>query len=219
MKIEKQLNSSHPRLLLFFAGWSASPESFTGLKAENGTDIMLCYDYRDMTFHEDLSSYKEIHLMAWSMGVRMAELALAGKYALTTATAINGTPRPIDDNFGIPENIFRGTLDNLTAEGMKRFNRRMCGSRDILAQHEKFPARPLEEVKDELQHIYNLCNGQSMTNADDTTSIQWTRAIISSDDHIFPAANQRNYWNGRCPVTEITAPHYPFYLWKQWNEL
>ncbi len=197
MKIEKQLNSSHPRLLLFFAGWSASPESFTGLKAENGTDIMLCYDYRDMTFHEDLSSYKEIHLIAWSMGVRMAELALAGKYALTTATAINGTPRPIDDNFGIPENIFR----------------------DILAQHEKFPARPLEEVKDELQHIYNLCNGQSMTNADDTTSIQWTRAIISSDDHIFPAANQRNYWNGRCPVTEITAPHYPFYLWKQWNEL
>ena len=109
MKIEKQLNSSHPRLLLFFAGWSASPESFTGLKAENGTDIMLCYDYRDMTFHEDLSSYKEIHLIAWSMGVRMAELALAGKYALTTATAINGTPRPIDDNFGIPENIFRGT--------------------------------------------------------------------------------------------------------------
>ena len=109
MKIEKQLNNSHPRLLLFFAGWSASPESFTGLKAENGTDIMLCYDYRDMTFHEDLSSYKEIHLIAWSMGVRMAELALAGKYALTTATAVNGTPRPIDDNFGIPENIFRGT--------------------------------------------------------------------------------------------------------------
>ena len=58
-----------------------------------------------------------------------------------------------------------------------------------------------------------------MTNADDTTSIQWTRAIISSDDHIFPAANQCNYWNGRCPVTEIIAPHYPFYLWKQWNEL
>ncbi|MFR8355607.1 MAG: pimeloyl-ACP methyl esterase BioG family protein [Parabacteroides sp.] len=108
MKIEKQINSSYSRLLLFFAGWSASPESFTGLKAENGTDIMLCYDYRDMTFHEDLSSYKEIHLIAWSMGVRMAELALAGKHALTTATAINGTPRPIDDNFGIPENIFRG---------------------------------------------------------------------------------------------------------------
>ncbi|WP_303227645.1 pimeloyl-ACP methyl esterase BioG family protein, partial [Parabacteroides goldsteinii] len=64
MKIEKQINSSYSRLLLFFAGWSASPESFTGLKAENGTDIMLCYDYRDMTFHEDLSSYKEIHLIA-----------------------------------------------------------------------------------------------------------------------------------------------------------
>ena len=153
------------------------------------------------------------------MGVRMAELALAGKYALTTATAVNGTPRPIDDNFGIPENIFRGTLDNLTAEGMKRFNRRMCGSRIYSHNTRNFLPARWKRLKTRLQHIYNLCNGQSMTNADDTTSIQWTRAIISSDDHIFPAANQRNYWNGRCPVTEITAPHYPFYLWKQWNEL
>ena len=78
-----------------------------------------------------------------------------------------------------------GTLDNLTAEGMKRFNRRMCGSRDILAQHEKFPARPLEEVKDELQHIYNLCNGQSMCIGMQVVTIQRAAEAGYNSFHCF----------------------------------
>lgn len=220
MIIVKQQQPPSEKLLLFFAGWSARPEVFARLEAQQGTDVMLCYDYRDTTFAEDLSRYNEIHLIAWSMGVRMAELSVGGKYSFATATAINGTPCPIDDAFGIPEKIFRGTLDNLTADGLHRFNRRMCGSREILAQYEAFPARPLEEVRDELQHIYNLCHSQSTgMPGNEAASIAWTRAIISSADHIFPTANQHNYWHGRCPLTEITAPHYPFYLWKQWNEL
>lgn len=55
---------------------------------------MLCYDYRETAFEEDLNRYDEIHLVAWSMGVRMAECTLADTYTLTSATAINGTSRP-----------------------------------------------------------------------------------------------------------------------------
>lgn len=220
MIIVKQQHPPSEKLLLFFAGWSASAEVFARLEAEQGTDVMLCYDYRDTAFAEDLSRYNEIHLIAWSMGVRMAELAVGGKYSFATATAINGTPCPIDDAFGIPEKIFRGTLHNLTADGLRRFNRRMCGSREILARYEAFPARPIEEIRDELQHIYDLCHSQSAEMpGNEAASIAWTRAIIGSADHIFPTANQHNYWHGRCPLTEITSPHYPFYLWKQWNEL
>lgn len=221
MKIIKQSNGSPTRLLLFFAGWSASPELFTRLKDDTDTDIMICYDYREMGFEENLSRYREIHLVAWSMGVRMAELAVGGKYTFASATAINGTSCPIHDMYGIPEKIFRGTLDNLNAEGLKRFNRRMCGSREILRQYETFPMRPLDEVRDELQQIYHLCNNQSPAETNPGISpIRWTQAVISTDDLIFPAANQQTYWCDRCPkITEITAPHYPFYRWKQWNEL
>lgn len=221
MKIIKQPNGSSTRLLIFFAGWSASPELFTRLKADNDTDVMICWDYREMTFNEDLSGYQEIHLIAWSMGVRMAELTIGGRYTFASATAINGTPCPIHDTFGIPEKIFYGTLDNLTAEGIKRFNRRMCGSREQLARYETYPLRPLDEVRDELLQISRLCNGlPSASNTPDPYSISWTRAVISTDDLIFPTANQHAYWNDRCPeITQITASHYPFYLWKQWNEL
>ncbi|MCL3851277.1 DUF452 family protein [Parabacteroides leei] len=213
MKIIKQTDNHAARLLLFFSGWSASPELFTRLEAREETDIMICYDYREMAFEEDLTRYDEIHLVAWSMGVRMAELALGSKYTFATATAINGTPCPIDDAYGIPVDIFRGTLDNLTAEGLHRFNRRMCGTREIHTHYQTVAARPLDEVRDELQAIYDRCSSSA------GNPIPWTRALVGSDDRIFPVANQLAYWSGRCNVTQISSPHYPFHLWKQWNEL
>lgn len=211
-------HSSNCRLLLFFAGWSASPELFTRLETEEDTDLMICYDYREISFEEELSGYKEIHLVAWSMGVRMAEIALGGKNRFATATAVNGTGRPIDDAYGIPVDIFRGTLDNLTADGLRRFNRRMCGNRETLAQYESVDARPLEEVRDELQAIYDRCRPLP-ADTHEPAPIPWTHALVGTDDRIFPVANQLAYWNNRCPVTQIPSPHYPFHLWKQWNEL
>lgn len=216
MKIIKQKDKQAERLLIFFAGWSAAPELFTRLKTGDDRDVMLCYDYREMAFEERLSAYKEIDVVAWSMGVRMAEYVLADRYTIGTAIAINGTSRPVDDAYGIPEKIFKGTLDNLTAEGLKRFNRRMCGSREILAEYEAYPSRPLEEVQEELAAIYHRVARPADT---EESPFPWTRAIIGSDDRIFPAANQHAWWDSRCRVTEIDAPHYPFYLWKQWNEL
>lgn len=214
MKIYKRTTPCSSSLLLLFAGWSARPELFEGLEAEEGMDVMIVYDYRDTVFAEDLSKYTSIRLIAWSMGVRMAEIVLGDKYHFTEAIAINGTGRPIDDSYGIPLAIFRGTLESLSPEGLHRFNRRMCGSRDVLENYSAIPSRPIDELKEELQYIYDICLSQPDGN------ILWTRALIGTDDRIFPASAQRNYWQGRCPnVNEIDSPHYPFFLWKRWNEL
>lgn len=221
MRIYKKTNPSSTCLLLFFAGWSARPELFTRLEADEKMDVMIVYDYRDTVFMEDLSKYTSIRLIAWSMGVRMAEIMLGEKYHFAEAIAVNGTGRPVDDNYGIPSAIFRGTIEGLSHESLQRFNRRMCGSRDVLERYAAIPHRSLEELKEELQHIYDL----SISNPDapiahTQRSISWTRAIISKDDRIFPATAQRNYWQERClNVDEIVSPHYPFFLWKRWNEL
>lgn len=221
MRIVRQINNHTPRLLLLFAGWSTPPEIFGSLAVEEGTDLWICYDYRDLTIAEDFSGYQEIHLVAWSLGVWVATAILSGRQGATlrtklkTALAINGTPQPIDDTRGIPAAIFRGTLDHINQEGMKRFNRRMCGSRETLAHYESIPARPLDEIREELQSLYLLIMETPPTSLVTTL---WTHALISAADRIFPAENQRNYWSGQCPVAEINAPHYPFYLWKHWNE-
>lgn len=221
MKIYKKTTPLSTSLLLLFAGWSARPELFAGLEADEGMDVMIVYDYRDAVFAEDISKYTHIRLIAWSMGVRMAEIALDKKYHFDEAIAINGTGQPIDDNYGIPTVIFKGTLEGLSSEGLQRFNRRMCGSRDVLERYAAIPPRPLEELKEELQHIYELClHNPDVPATQPMKSIHWTRAIIGTNDRIFPATAQRNYWQGRCPnIDEIVSPHYPFFLWKRWNEL
>ena len=217
MIIDKQINKSQSKLLLFFAGWSASPESFRHLEATEDTDLWICYDYRDLTFDEDLSTYREIRLVAWSLGVWVASVVFRDKeWPFTDAIAINGTTCPIDDRLGIPQALFKGTMENLTAEGMHRFNRRMCGKKEILQAYEQTPARPLAEIREELQYLYQqITDGSVIPGA----PIIWTNAFISSDDRIFPAENLRTFWQGRCPITEIEAPHYLFNLWKQWNDL
>lgn len=218
MRIVKQTSEGNERLLLLFSGWAASPGIFKAIEGEKGMDVWICHDYREMEFDpEPLAGYREIRLAAWSLGV-WAAASVFGRSPVrfTEAIAINGTYRPIHDRWGIPEAIFRGTLENLTEEGMHRFNRRMCGRRDLLAAYEQIPPRPLADIREELERLY-----AGIRQASPATPLfeGWTRALVSSGDRIFPAANLHGFWQGRCPVTEIEAPHYPFYLWKQWNEI
>lgn len=122
MNIYKQTKTGNSQLLLIFSGWAASPEVFRQLETEPDTDLWICYDYRGMDFEgEALSGYRKIRLVAWSLGVWAASVMFGKKpVSFTEAIAVNGTPCPVHDRWGIPETIFRGTLDNVTEEGMRR---------------------------------------------------------------------------------------------------
>lgn len=127
MYIDKIINKLSPSLILCLAGWSTSPELFRHLEVPEQTDLWIAYDYRTLAFEETFAPYKEVHLVAWSLGVWVATRLWAGHRSFTTATALNGTPFPMHDTLGIPTAIFEGTLHHISEEGMRRFNRRMCG--------------------------------------------------------------------------------------------
>ena len=217
MKILKHTDRQQSTLVLFFAGWSASPHLFESIAVPEHADYWICSDYRTLDFDADLSAYREITVIAWSLGVWVAAHVLASRKELLTKTiAINGTPCPIDDQSGIPEAIFKGTLDNLTLKGMQRFNRRMCGTRELTACYEAAAAlRPLEEVKEELEQLYRFIS----RSPDLSDAMRWDKAIISSDDYIFPTVNLQQYWTKKSAVHTINGPHYPFNNLKQWDEL
>lgn len=218
MRIVKQTEEGKDRLLLVFAGWSVSPELFQNLKIEEEREVWICYDYRDLNFPEDISRFENIKIIAWSFGVWVAErtLPVSSLPFVDTAVAINGTPFPIHDSLGIPVAIFKGTLDSLTEEGIRKFNRRMCENKEIVQYYETIRPRPTEEIKKEL---YNLDAFYSHHTPAVAGSSFWTQALISTADRIFPVENLKRYWEGCCPVRYIEAPHYPFYIWKQWEEI
>lgn len=216
MQTEIPTYGGNSRLILFFNGWSTPSSVVKHLKAEAGTTVAVVYDYssRELTF--DLSPYREIHLVAWSMGVFAAGQVLRC-IPLASATAINGTPHPVDDERGIPTAIFRGTQENLSDDTLTRFTRRMCGNAAARTKYGALEeARPLASLRNELKSIAEWYEAAPSASA----PFPWTQALLGRDDRIFPFTNQERYWaTVPCTRRSIDAPHYPFYLWNEWKQI
>lgn len=206
------INEKYPRLLLFFAGWGANETPFKEYLPED-SDYMVCYDYRDLTFDSQvLLGYKEVNVVGWSMGVWAASQVLGqiiesrtqlGSKTLQDseaqpgsnfpcikkATAINGTPFPIDEERGIPPAIYHGTLEGLSDASLHKFLRRMCANS---GEFRKFlavtPRRPLEELREELAAIEKTYTTQP------AYPFGWNRAVVATEDRIIPPDNQRKAW-------------------------
>jgi pimeloyl-[acyl-carrier protein] methyl ester esterase len=222
--------NGNSKLLLFFSGWAMDENPTAHLKHE-GFDLCSCFDYTNLETSaiESWRSYPEIVLVAWSTGVWAAEQVL-GKLNLSfsEAIAINGTPTTVHDETGIPRVIFQGTYDNLSPQTMQKFLRRMMGS---AAAYNSFAPlisqRTLEGQKEELANVLSV-DFETL----ETGLIKWDKAIVGTDDAIFPFENQLSYWSCRrrdaafcrdaaCRVStgytddvveiiEIPIPHYPF---------
>ena len=192
-------HSGSSELLLFFSGWGSEPGMFiSGSDTDPGRNILMLWDYRDMTLDPDLlREYCRISLLAWSMGVWAAGKVL-GEAGMVNGPrlAVNGTPFPIDDSRGIPTAIFDGTLNGLSERTLAKFRRRMCGSSDTL---ESLLAcglnRSAEELRDELAAI-----GDS----------------VGDRDMIFPPAGQHHAWEElNVPITDTDAAHYDAGLFRR----
>ena len=239
-----RLHQGAEHLLLIMGGWGTDARPFAHLAAD-GWEVWLAYDYGTAEASHgstrpassaplsatesnspslqhtplleaiDWSHFRHHHLAAWSMGVWAAE-ALLAPHAWTSATAINGTPCPIDDLMGIPSAIAQGTLETLDDANLTRFERRMCGSRDQYDSYlKRQPQRSLESLKDELAWIIKHASHHTPT-----PHIQWTHAVIGTQDRIFPTTNQQRYWRSTpTPTRLIEQPHYPFNSWTSFKQL
>jgi biotin synthesis protein BioG len=194
------------RLLLFFAGWGMDEHPFAGLR-KAGSDCMICYDYRTLEFDvAQLATYTDITVIGWSMGVWAASQTLKQhpELPVTRRIAINGTLYPVDETRGIAPAIFDGTLQGLNEQTLQKFRRRMCGSTAWFQAFQSVaPQRSVEELKEELAAIgtqYRQLN---------PVETPWDKAIIGTEDRIFPADNQRRAWQGAlvAVVEEVEAPH------------
>lgn len=194
------MREGHPRLLLLFSGWGGEPSLFSHYHPKNA-DFLLCYDYRSLDFDSRLlEDYREIRLAAWSMGVWAAGMVLQGcNLPFSAKIAVNGTPWPIDDSYGIPKALFQGTLERFDAVGLSKFRRRMCGDADNVKRFLSCcPSRHLDDLKAELSALFHEVGKHS------APSFSWSRALIGGKDKIFPSVNQQAAWE------RASTPHYVF---------
>ena len=121
--------------------------------------------------------------------------------------ALNGTPLPVNNRYGIPPKSFAVTLKGIARTGIEAFNRRTFGDfYDTIAPW--LETRPFEEKYEELANLFDASAKAYRP------SITWSEAVIGLQDIIFPPDNVKAYWTEESPATEVQLcpgmPHYPY---------
>lgn len=199
----KWLQSNNSRkLIIFFNGWGMDENVVKHLDTED-FDVLMFYDYNTLKTDFNFSSlniYPQKYLVAWSMGVMTATLF---NIDYTSKTAINGTLKPIDDNYGIPKRIYDLTLRGFSPRGAEKFIKNMFIEEcELPTSHRDF-----ENQKSELE---------ALTHYQANQDFKYDRIILSSEDKIIPTKNQMAFWNIE---PNIISGHAPFYHFKKWSEL
>ena len=197
----KWLNKEENKnLIVFFNGWGMSEKAVSHLDF-TGYDVLTFFDYRSFEIENfDFSKYEKKVLIAWSMGVYVCNYFFDIFKNFNKFIAINGTQKPIDDNFGIPTAIYNLTVDNFNDLSCAKFMKKISTNLEP-------SGRSTQELKEELIAIRDL-------KVDNYLSFD--KAIISTKDRIFPSKNQMNFWK---TAQEIDSPHYIFDQYTSWEEL
>jgi len=231
------------KLIIFFAGWSFDYKPFEFLDCEDfdvltvydynslklsetvpGSRLDLAVQHANnhptsqslkpsTDINSLFTSKKECYLIAWSMGVFTAYLLKDQLPAFSKKIAVNGTPYPVDDEFGIPQKPFLLTLRHAKTGLEGKFYQNIFKNPEEYERYTKTPVgRTIENRVSELYSLY-----EKIKNTDFIYEPYYDKAIVSSHDRIIPPKNQMNFWKEKAEIIE--SGHFPFYNFKSWNEI
>ncbi len=204
----KWLNKSNNKtLIVFFSGWGTDERAVSHLDCENN-DVIAFYDYTTFeAIHFDFSAYEKKYLIAWSMGVYVCNYFYDIFKNFDKYIAINGTQKPIDNEFGIPSKIYDLTVNNFNELSCRKFMNKISSNIDLSG----CCSRSIEQLKEELISIRDLKPSEYFN---------FDFAIVSENDKIIPFKNQINYWNTKkVPFSVVNSSHYIFDSYKSWSDL
>ena len=196
------------KLIIFFNGWGMDDFVVSNLECED-YNVIVFYDYNDLSLDINLNDYKEKHIIAWSMGVMIATLFDFGE--IKSSVAIAGTPYPIHNEYGIPERIYNLTIKGFNEKSAEKFMKRMFTE---LPQWDKFSDRTIESQKSELIKMLEYKPNENFV---------YSKVIIPDNDLIIPTKNQANYWSkyigNKLYLERVNSGHCPFSLFNSWAEI
>jgi malonyl-CoA O-methyltransferase/biotin synthesis protein BioG len=217
MKTYIRRREKNEQLVVVYGGWGTDENVFTPL-CNDESDFILFYDYSadEALVLPEMKTYSNITVIGWSLGVWAAEY-LAPKTGIKpdVTIAVNGTPFPADNKYGIPLKIFEGTLNNITEKNMMKFYLRMFGDKKTYRLNSnRIPHRTIKSLHDELRWLYNRIMEQK------EPGFFWNYAVTSEYDRVFPAKNQKAYWTTIQATRHIVLPqnHYLFHNWTTFGE-
>lgn len=213
MKTYIRRREENDSLVVIFGAWGTDENVFVPM-CNDEFDFILFYHYSadQALVLPEMKTYKRITIIGWSLGVWAAEYLTPSTGIVPDLTiAVNGTPVPLDDHYGIPARSFEESLNNITKESIDKFYIRMFGNRRTYnLNSDKIPHRTLKSFHVEMRWLYNRIMEQK------DPGFTWNYAVTSKSDRIFPSDNVIKYWNKQNNTRQIIVP-YPHYMFYKWN--
>lgn len=186
-------------LVLYMLGWASTPNAVCHIRPE-GCDVLAVHNYTAM---EPLrpgafAAYRRIYLFAWSFGVWAAEQCCR-ELPLYKATALNGTPFPVDARYGMRLRVVMRTVQSMARSGA-------AAAAD---PGRAIPPGPYADrsMQDKVEELSRLAEWSRESSA---AHLTWHKAWIGDKDEIFPPANMWAYWQSVGLGTGFESYHYPF---------
>lgn len=196
------------RLILIFSGWSVDWHLFARYEYPEGYDVAVVWDYGNVSAElpEFVKDYEETVVIAWSFGVaafQSVHRRLSHKLNVNYVIAVNGTTFPVDDERGIPVEVFAATKAGLSDAALISFRRRICGGG---ARYMELAAdisidNNIECLRSQLD-AFDPDGRCEIESAVEETGV-WDRVFLSERDMIFPIDNMKRAWSESCAVVTI----------------
>ena len=203
------INKNSEKLLIFFSGWGCDEYEFEGL--ETDCDVLIFYDYTDLSYDFDFSKYTEINLLSFSAGVFIGSI-FEYNFKVNKMVVISGNPYLFDEDLGLSKDM-QNYLYNLTEDDFEQF------IKDYLVKTEEeyknfHPSkRTLSSCQNELDELKKIYIQKF-----DKIVDSYDRAIIGAQDTIFNFYNQKKYYGNRGKIIP-DARHNMFFRIESYNDI
>ena len=199
-------------LIVFFAGWGCDENQFTNL--HDRKDVLILYDYHDLSLNFDFTRYANIYVIAYSAGVFVASIMADQLPNLRCKIAVCGNPYLFDENLGISQATVQ-VLDDITLDNYLDFRRRyMVFSNDEYERYNQLQSlRTLESCADELTALQKMYN-ESIAQINPL----FDKAIVADNDLIFRLSAQQDFYKEKLHIIP-NARHHVFFRFKSFEEI
>ena len=203
------VNNNSDSLLIFFTGWGCDEYEFKHLKSES--DILLLYDYSDLSLDFDFSKYKNFNLIAFSAGVFIASIFDFG-FEIDNKIAIDGNPYLFDEDLGLSKEM-QNVLYNITAENADDFAQNYL----VKTQEEWENFHPSRRTLDSCKAEFNSLKLLYKENKQKIKDI-FDMALIGEYDRIFDVFAQKEFYKKRLNIVD-NARHNLFFRITKYEQI
>ena len=199
-------------LIVFFAGWGCDDHQFTNL--HDVKDVLILYDYQDLSLDFDFSPYAHIDIIAYSAGVFIASVMADELPHVRQKVAVCGNPYLFDETLGISQatvQVFREiTLDNYL-----EFRRKYMVFTD--EEYEKYnrlqSLRTIESCASELEALQQMYVTKKFK-----INPVFTKALVAENDLIFKLSAQQKFYQNKLRIIK-NAKHHIFFRFDSFEDM